>query len=469
MGQKKLIGLASVLGMIFVTGIAQAGSFPDVPTGSEHEAAIEYLKTQGLIGGYPDGSFKPDGAINRAEALKIVSLARKQLLGEENGTLKTISFPDVKTSDWFYPYVQKAFTLDIVKGYEDGKFKPANNINAAESLKIIESGLVKDFNPPAASSDPYSDVKINSWYAPYVAYGKGRQLIEAKADGSYDPERQMSRADFAEIIYRMYYSEQNKQDKFPLSMNWQACNNYNEGYKIKYPYNWEKITAGDEMIFWKKDIANSQVSFARVYPNSAVVVVAIDKNPQKLDLQKYINTIEYGDGSSKNVITLNGLPYASIFLANTGLQDSYFMLANGEILVVYAQTGDGPLSVDLKEQIRYLIGSVRESHSADGSANCLAGGVTSTPVTNTNSGATVTNGNAPETIIANILTMVLVNGKSAQALNMIDDEVLISTDSIGIGTGPVDYHYSAKLDLTLKIDRNAETILATKKTKTTAF
>jgi hypothetical protein len=72
-------------------------------------------------------------------------------------------------------------------------------------------------------------------------------------------------------------------------------------------------------------------------------------------------------------------------------------------------------------------------------------------------------------ITAEILKLVLVDGKSDQVLTMMDDEILMETDSIGIGTGPVDYYYSAKLDLTVKVDRNAATVLATKKGKTTAF
>lgn len=466
-----------------------AGSFPDVLAGSEHLAAIEYLKSKGLISGYPDGSFKPDNTINRAEALKIVSLARLQLLGEDKGPLTAMNFPDVKSSDWFYPYVQKAFTLGVVEGYTDGTFKPANEITAAESWKIIDTELIKTFVSPISGgaslvAQPFTDVKLDAWYAPYLAYAKQRQFIEAKGDGSYDPERKISRADFAEAVYRVTYSEENKLDKFPLSLNWNYCNNFGEGYKVKYPFDWTKISArsesgtsgmppSNEMIFWKQDSGNGQVSFARVYPNSAVVIVAVDKNPQKLALDKYLNLIEYGQGSTKDVITLNGLPYASIFVAQNGLQDSYFQMPNGDILIVYAQTGDGDLSAQLKEQIRYLVGSVRESTSDDGSGeNCLAGNVT-TSVTNsssTSTNTTVSTTSTPaELIIADILKLVLVNGKSSQALNMIDDEILISTDTIGIGTGPVDYYYSAKLDLTMKIDRNSETILATKKTKTSAF
>jgi len=473
MNKKLLIGVVMAFWLSSSwAGVVLASSFPDVPAGSEHDAAISFLKTEGLISGYPDGTFKPDNTINRAEALKITSLARTKLLGEYTGELKAINFPDVKSSDWFYSYVQKAFSLGIVEGYTDGTFKPANDITASESLKIIFTGLIKDYSSQTVSVAPFTDVKIDAWYAPYLQYGKQMQFIEAKADGSYDPERQMSRADFAEAIYRVIFTEENKLDKYPLSLNWKFCNNFSESYKIKYPFDWLKVAAGDQMIFWKRDDGNGQVSFARVYPNSAVIIAAVDKNPQKLALDKYLDLLEYGQGATKNVITLNGLPYASISLTQNGLQDSFFQMPNGEILILYGQIGDGDLGTQLREQIRYMIGSVRESTTDDGSGeNCLTATATATSGTVSTTTATTSTSapSATDLVTAQILKLVLVDGKATEALALIDDEILISTDTIGIGTGPVDYYYSAKLDLTLKIDRTSATILATKAGKTTAF
>lgn len=460
---KLLAGIFTTFFSLSCGSFAFAGSvFPDIADHSEHSVAVEYLKLNNIIAGYPDGSFKPDKTINRAEALKIAFLARKLLRGDESISLQKISFPDVKSSDWYYPYVQKAFSLNIVQGYADGYFKPANEITAAESLKIIEKTLVSNFNEPAVSTSPYSDVSTSAWYATYVEYAKSKQLIEGRSDNSYMPERKMSRVEFAEAIFRTVYVEQNKLDKYPLSAGWNSCNNYNSGYKIKYPFTWEKLPAGDQMIFWKKDAPNGQVSFARVYPNSAVIVVARDENSQKLTLEKYLSTLEYGQNSNKQVITLNNMPYASIYIEQTGLQDSYFQMPDGSIVIVYAQVGDGSLSTQLKEEIRYMIGSVRSSSGPEnGTENCLS---QNTTVNNSPS-----NSGDSSDLKGQVLKMVLINGKATDALNLLTDEQLFETDSIGIGTGPVDYYFSAAINLTLKIDRNAATILASKDGKTNAF
>ncbi len=476
--KKKIISLGLLLALLTGQTVVQAlgDPFPDVSGKSERAAAIDFLKVKGITSGYPDGTFRPDNTINRAEALKLVFLARKALSLPEVPVAKTLNFPDVNKTDWFYGYVESAYNLGEVQGYQDGLFKPANEITATESLKIIYSGLIPDLSLPTVTADPYTDVKSDQWYAPYVEFGRQKLLIEARGDGSYLPERKMSRADFAEALYRTMYIQLNKTDRFPINLNWRACNNFEMGYSIKRPFSWLTLPAGNQLILWKQDVANRQVSFGRVFPNSLVAIVAVDNNEGKLTLQSYMDQIEYGAGATKQVITLNGMPYAYVSLPGNGLQDSYLQLSNGKILVIYAQMGDGPLGPQLKEELRYIIGSIRESSTSDGqSENCLATLPTATqsaPATD-NSSTVVTSTtpalSASEQLKAEILKMVLVEGQATEVTQKLTDENLFETDSIGIGTGPVDYYYSQTIDLTLKIDRNSATILATKSGKSSSF
>lgn len=489
---KKILAAALVLssfGWMLPVVAAANSPFPDVAAGSEHAAAVTFLKEKGIVKGYVDGSFKPDQTINRAEALKIVFLARQSMGTDDKSVDATASFPDVKAGDWFAAYVGKAVKLGIVKGYDDGTFKPADPITAAESLKVAFSGLVANFQVAAVTEKPFTDVGLDKWYAAYLDYGKKQQFIEARSDGSYNPERQMSRVDFAEVIYRVMYTQSNQLDVYPLNLNWQACNNYQEGYKIKKPFAWDIVPAGDEMIFWRKDVANGQVSFARIYPNSGVAVVAVDANSHGLTLDQYMKQIEYGAGSNMQTTTLNGLAFSSVYIEQSGLQDNYFQLPSGKILAIYAQIGDGALGWQLKQELRYIIASVRESNGASAeevsclgvggavqSSAAVVGGAAAAGSSSGSGSGSAAAAAAPASVSsaadqtkASILQMILVKGKSEAALALIDDEVLIETDSIGIGTGPVDYYYSAKLNLTLKIDRNSATLLASKDGKTTAF
>lgn len=119
-------------------------SFTDVPSGPRPKetadrvlrrriiyTAVRYL----IVEGYPDGSFKPDQPVNRAEALKI--LMESGRLGPLDELAELKEFPDVPEDAWFRGYVRKAQAYDIVEGYPDGTFRPAQYITRAEAAKIV--------------------------------------------------------------------------------------------------------------------------------------------------------------------------------------------------------------------------------------------------------------------------------------------------------------------------------------------
>ena len=107
-------------------------TFKDIGMGSWYYRYIVYAKEYAIIEGYPDGSFKPDNTINRAEALKILV----EMAGLSAGT-GTTGFPDVNESAWYSGYVKTAVDLGVVSGYLDGTFGPANNLTRAEAAKIM--------------------------------------------------------------------------------------------------------------------------------------------------------------------------------------------------------------------------------------------------------------------------------------------------------------------------------------------
>ncbi|HAQ39750.1 MAG TPA: hypothetical protein DCM73_02220 [Clostridiales bacterium] len=79
-------------------------------TGHWAESTIQQWLNKGQISGYPDGTFKPDGKVTRAEFVKMVN-------GAFNYTeTSTIEFSDVKSGDWYYQEVQKAFKAGFIAG-----------------------------------------------------------------------------------------------------------------------------------------------------------------------------------------------------------------------------------------------------------------------------------------------------------------------------------------------------------------
>lgn len=110
-------------------------TFSDI-AGHQYQNEIEYIASLGIVQGYADGTYQPDSPINRAELLKIVMESNN--FDMQINKSKYLCFSDVPRREWYTIYVCSAKEKGIINGYPDGEFKPANNINFVEALKIIE-------------------------------------------------------------------------------------------------------------------------------------------------------------------------------------------------------------------------------------------------------------------------------------------------------------------------------------------
>ena len=97
---------------------------------------VQKLQYIGVIGGYPDGTFRPDDPIRRAEMAKIVALCRD--LDSRATTLRGATrFPDVPADHWAAGFVNAAVETSIIRGYTDGLFRPDRNVSYAELLTML--------------------------------------------------------------------------------------------------------------------------------------------------------------------------------------------------------------------------------------------------------------------------------------------------------------------------------------------
>lgn len=136
---KKIINILLV-GIFFVgSSVANGQSFLSDISGYEFEESIDFLYEGQVLDGYPDGTFRPNDKINRAEFTKVVMNSLYDI--PDLDLYRDDCFLDVKAEDWFSPYVCLAKEEGIISGYPDGTFKPADNINQAEVLKIIYEGF----------------------------------------------------------------------------------------------------------------------------------------------------------------------------------------------------------------------------------------------------------------------------------------------------------------------------------------
>ncbi len=177
-------------------------TFSDVPVTHPNYEAIMYLEARGIINGHPDGTFRPQDIVNRAEALKIILGGIGIGIDIDNDGTNSI-FPDVKKSDWFAPYVTTATRLKIINGYPDGTFKPGQTLNLAENLKILVLGVDIDVNKIFVTESPYADVSPHDWFGRYFVFAKATNLIDADNQNKAYPGQGMTRGSLAEAMYRL--------------------------------------------------------------------------------------------------------------------------------------------------------------------------------------------------------------------------------------------------------------------------
>lgn len=110
-------------------------SFSDVPSDAWYAKAVNTLSSLGMLGGYPDGTFRPDAPITRAEFSAIA------LAFAYDPASASCSYTDVSANAWYYTYVAQATTYGWIDGYPDGSFRPNNSITRAEVAVIVNNML----------------------------------------------------------------------------------------------------------------------------------------------------------------------------------------------------------------------------------------------------------------------------------------------------------------------------------------
>ena len=102
--------------------------------------AVDMCTALNIIGGYPDGTFKPEGNITRAEVTKMICVALNGGKEPNVGTNATPTFSDVRTnpnSAWAEGYIESCYAQGIVSGVGGGKFAPAGNVTATQMAKML--------------------------------------------------------------------------------------------------------------------------------------------------------------------------------------------------------------------------------------------------------------------------------------------------------------------------------------------
>ncbi|MBE0448263.1 MAG: S-layer homology domain-containing protein [Actinobacteria bacterium] len=168
-------------------------NFPDVSPGDWFYTYVVRLVTVNVVNGYPDGTFRPQGNITRAEFAKMTILA----IGERPSTASS-SFRDVANIYWAKGYIERAKELNIISGYPDGTFRPAANISRQEIAKIVM--LAGKSSPATSFRADFRDMPSSLWSWPYILKAKDLGIISGYPDGMFRPFNFATRAEASKMV-----------------------------------------------------------------------------------------------------------------------------------------------------------------------------------------------------------------------------------------------------------------------------
>jgi len=415
-----------------------AFAYSDVNNDKYYSIAIDSFTDAGIVQGYPDGTFKPARAINRAEAMKIITLA---FPSDDFETTENV-FPDVFEDQWYIDFIIEGLSRGIIKGYTDGTFKPGRTVSFAESLKMGLFG--RDISTEDVVYSPFNnDIKEDDWYAKHFKYAFDKKLVQADRDGELDPNKPMSRGDFTELIYKIKNLDlDDPEAEFDFSYNWPREIS-ESGMAVKHPMDWEVYELEDNSIFAYFESGRPNLSYTT--PNSARVSFVHWSNPELKTSAVYFDEIrdDYHGTPTFEEGVLDAGPTLTVSDTSRGILDYYVYLEDAQVLAGHGvYDTESELAGQFREEIRELY----ETLNLEGKDFMTS-----------------------EEKLTVVRQNILVENQGQEMIGLFNQVELFETDTLGVGTGPVDYYYVSELDYTFKYERSKDVILDIQPGKTSGF
>ncbi len=187
------------------------GIFNDLPSGHWAESCVQKLVDEKVVSGDPEGTFRPNDEVNRAEFVKMIILALYPELKDYSGKN---CYNDVGETDWFAGFVCAADSKNIVSGYEGGFFSPARNITRAEATSVLVKSYGLEVNQEATLV--FNDVTVD-WQKHYVNTAYNHDLVSGYEDNTFRPNNSLSRAEAAQLTCNALESGMEKNETETVS------------------------------------------------------------------------------------------------------------------------------------------------------------------------------------------------------------------------------------------------------------
>lgn len=207
---------AALISASFSRPIDQAAiNFVDVGAGYWAAAAIARAQRQGFLGGYPDGSFRPETPITRVQA--IVALANGLQLAAAPASAIQMYGDRAQIPSYAVESVAAATQKQLVVNYPNlRQLRPLEPLTRAEAAALVYQGLVVEGKAAAIASEAivrpktvqvaFADIN-GHWAAPFIAAIAQQNWVSGFADGRFRPDQPMTRAEYAVLLVNAFHPQ----------------------------------------------------------------------------------------------------------------------------------------------------------------------------------------------------------------------------------------------------------------------
>ncbi|QSB11980.1 S-layer homology domain-containing protein [Lysinibacillus fusiformis] len=191
---KKLLPVLILTVLIFNTPVAFGSTFKDVPSTHTNYQDIEFLSSNGIIKGYSDNTFKPNGTVTNAQ----VAIMMARALEFPTSKVTNPGYKDVSENHPAYKEISTATNLGLFtkKQY----FKPNDPITRGEMAQVLVNG----FNLSTSNiTSPFSDVPSSYEYSKHISILYSLGITKGYENKSFKPKNSLTRAEFSAFLNRV--------------------------------------------------------------------------------------------------------------------------------------------------------------------------------------------------------------------------------------------------------------------------
>ncbi|KAA0944286.1 S-layer homology domain-containing protein [Sporosarcina sp. ANT_H38] len=198
---KKLLTVVGVLLLtcsltLSSTSAASTERFSDVPLSKHFAESVYDLAERNIIGGYPDGTFRPSNTITRGQAAAIIA----KMIKLDTSKVKDPGFKDVPKANGYYKAIAALVEKGIISGYGDGRYGPNDTITRGQMASI----LVKAFDLPRydfnSYKSPFEDVKRGTGHDRSILIIYRLGITTGTSPDRFSPNQSVTRGQAAKML-----------------------------------------------------------------------------------------------------------------------------------------------------------------------------------------------------------------------------------------------------------------------------